>query len=530
MAMRQRWCFVVALFGVVAAVACSMSTLRGPVRPVTASRETSIERQLRRPATSDLTSSAVSLRQCLLANALGYSPFRDGQSPDQGVYPSVAQIEEDLTFLSQLTKRIRIYSARGPFALIPGMAAKLGLSVMQGISLSKNAQENDEEIAGALARAREGLIDSIVVGNEVLTASSLPKRDLMSYIQRVKRDAPANVPVTTAEIGAQWSANIDLAQDVDYVVAHFYPFWGNHSIDGAGAAVLDEYRMLQEKLKAEYPRRDLKIVIGETGWPSGGAPFADQAIPGPQNQKKFVEEFMALACDTTIPFYYFSAFDEEWKWQEGTTGRSDPQNFPRDRTFSGKWFGSSWGLFQSNGKLKSQFEDSLDQPMPGTRRERDILVNGRLSTFYDIGVDSSQRRHDWLFSEADSLRLAYPSNQEWGAVFVTVGQPVDPPRPWKDFSEFDKMSLDLRGEVGGEIVEIGIKDYMALDDGGEPKVKLPPLTKDFQTYEIPLSLFASSRTVIPDYLRRLYVVVEFVFSDGAAESVYVKDVRYKPLR
>lgn len=468
-----------------------------------------------------------SLRECLRGNALVYGPFRDGQSPDAGIYPTAVQIEEDLTFISQITKRIRIYSTKGPFALVPRLAEKLGISVTQGIHLGKDQGENEEEIAAALTLAHAGLIDSIIVGNEILTGSRLPKSELISYIRRVRQDAPAHVPVSTAETWDKWASNLDLAQDVDFVVAHFYPFWEKQPIDGATTSLFQRYRALENQLHSEYPVRDLKVVIGETGWPSGGSPIADGVIPGPQNQRRFVEEVMSVACESSIPFYFFEAFDEEWKWQEGFTSRVDPQDLPRDRTFSANWVGSSWGIFRSNGRLKVHFADMFYQPDPGTRLQRDILIDGQLATYYDVGVDSSHRRRDWLSSADRSLKMSYASGQDWGAVFVTVGKPSDPPRPWKDFSEFGILALDLRGENGGETVEVGIKDYAAPDDGSERKVRLL-LGKEYHRYDIPLSSFASSRMVIPDDLKRLYVVAEFVFTGREPQTVYVRNIRYKP--
>src|SRR5207248_3068479 len=133
------------------------------------------------------------------------------------------------------------------------------------------------------------------------------------------------------------------------------------------------------QLDAMYPLRGLKVVIGETGWPSAGAPRAPGVVPSPDNQRRFFREFMAAACSNAVPFYYFSGFDEEWKWREGISGGSNGDTLPFDRTFSGRYIGSSWGVFKSNGSIKSHFADLLDQQSsPTTRNQREILVNGHL--------------------------------------------------------------------------------------------------------------------------------------------------------
>jgi len=151
------------------------------------------------------------------------------------------------------------------------------------------------------------------------------------------------------------------------------------------------------------------------------------------------------------------------------------------------------------------------------------IFDGRgLAGFYDMGVDSSNRKRNWLDRTADGMKMAYPADQAWGAVFITVGVPVDPPRPWKDFSSFRTLSLELRGQTGGESVQIGIKDATDPDDGTETKALVSNLSTQWQTYQFPLSMFATAD------LTRLYVVTEFVFSGSTAQTVYFRNVRFVP--
>jgi exo-beta-1,3-glucanase (GH17 family) len=466
------------------------------------------------------------LKDCLSRNGIVYGPFRDGQSPDAGIYPTEAQIEEDLTFISQVTTRVRIYSTKGSFAAIPKIAAQLGIAVTQGIHLGPDREANEEQLATGIALARADQIESLVVGNEVLTGATLSKEELIAYLRRVRREVPSYVPVTTGETWDKWIANPELAGEVDYVLAHFYPFWERLPIEGAASNVFARYSMLQTMLARTYPVRRLRIVIGESGWPSSGTPIFPAAVPSPQNQRTFAEELLTQACERSIPLYYFSAFDEEFKWNEGGSNQFEAVELPLDRNFSGRHPGSSWGIFRSDGTLKAHFADAFPQPEVGTRRERHILVNGRLSTFYDVGVDSSAQRREWLISTEDSLKLSYPSGQDWGAVFVTVGAPTAPPRPWKDFSTFSVISVELKGDRGGEVVEVGWKSAGAPDDGSERKVRLT-LRNEYERYDIPLTLFQSSRVLVPEDLQRTYVVAEFVFGGRQAQTIHVRNISYK---
>ena len=478
------------------------------------------------------TQASFSPKDCLCANGLGYGPFRDGQSPDYDVAPSTNQITEDLKFVSKITKHIRIYGTKPPFDEIPKLVktSNLGISVMQGIHLSKNEKENEEEVKAAVDLAHRGLVDSIVVGNEALTSSTLTKDKLINYIREVKEKvAPSQVPVSTAETWHVWRDNPDLAKEVDFVVAHFYPFWDNQPIANAAVYVVDKYQFIEKQLREQTGHHTLRIVIGETGWPSEGDPRGDGVVPSPQNQRRFFEEFTNIACKNALPFYYFEVFDEEWKWREGNSSWEANSNLPKgSRTFSDNWIGSSWGLYHSNGKLKHSFTGLLDQPELISRVNRDILTEDvGLSVYYDIGVDSSQHRHDWL-SGTNELRMSYPGDPEFGAVFITVGKPVPRPRPWKDFSEFRVLSLDLKGDRGGETVNIGIMTRTDPATGHEQMYTVGNLGTQYRNYRIPLESFSSSHLSVPEDLKQLYVVVEFVFRGRQAEKVYATNIRYEP--
>ena len=101
----------------------------------------------------------------------------------------------------------------------------------------------------------------------------MSKEELISYIREVKekldsvktsRKSPARVPVTTAQLFSAWEANLDVAREVDFVVAHFYPFWDGEPVSEAGATLFRNYDRLKADLKKRLGR-DIEVVIGETG-------------------------------------------------------------------------------------------------------------------------------------------------------------------------------------------------------------------------------------------------------------------------
>lgn len=77
--------------------------------------------------------------------------------------------------------------------------------------------------------------------------------------------------------------------------------------------------------------------------------------------------------------------------------------------------------------------------------------------------------------------------------------------------------------MGGECVEIGIKDNTDPDDGSETKIRRCVST-DWQVFAFPLAEFSTAD------LDRLYVVTEFVFEGEDAErrqTVDFQNIRYE---
>lgn len=355
------------------------------------------------------------------------------------------------------------------------------------------------------------------MGNETLLTGVLSESQLRDYIRRVKEAVPGAVAVTTAEPWSVWLDHPLLADEVDYILAHVHPFWEGEPVETAVSYVLGRYT----QVSAESGGKE--VVIGETGWPSAGAPEQSNQppnmMPSEANQCGFLEEFIPSASENCMSYYLFSAYDEEWKWREG----AEELPLPLDRTLAGRFVGSSWGIFDSEGRIKPRLASLFPAATPSASRlTRTIFDDRGLAVLYDIGVDSSGQRRDWLEMTEGAMKMAYPAGQSWGAIFITVGPPADPPRPWKDFSPFRTLSVELRGKNGGESVEVGIKDSSDPDDGSETKMLVPQLSTGWQTYEFPLSSFDTAD------LEKLYVVTEFVFAGPTPQTVYFGNVKYLP--
>jgi exo-beta-1,3-glucanase (GH17 family) len=267
-----------------------------------------------------------------------YTPFRGTQTPfDPTMIIPKAQIEEDLKQLQPVTDCIRTYAVNQGLDQAVPAAAALGMKVMLGIWIGRNAADNEVQIkdAIALAKAHPETVRAIIVGNEVLLRGEQTGETLAEMAKRIK--AEAGVPVTYADVWEFWLRAPDaLKQSVDFITIHILPYWEDDPLP-VSAAVTHLESIVAEVQEA-FPGRE--IMIGETGWPSEGR-WREDAAPSIVNQARYLREFLVYAKAHELDYNFIEAFDQPWKrYQEGTAG-------------------GFWGLFHEDRTPKF----SWDQPV-----------------------------------------------------------------------------------------------------------------------------------------------------------------------
>ena len=262
---------------------------------------------------------------------LAFSPYIDGQDPADDVTVTQTQVNERLALVAGTAERIRTYGSTRGLELIAPAAKSMGYETAVGAWLDSNETTNNQEIASLIAQANAGSVDVAIVGSESLLRSEQTLSQLINRIREVKAAVPSHVLVTTAEVYSTWLANPELGDEVDLVFAHIYPFWEEIPIDSA----LNRVRVVHQGLVSTFGEE--MVVIGETGWPSGGNAFG-ASVPSPENAATYFFEFTAWARSEGVPYYYFSALDEDWKAAaEGERGRH-------------------WGIFDKSGVLKTDMD------------------------------------------------------------------------------------------------------------------------------------------------------------------------------
>jgi exo-beta-1,3-glucanase (GH17 family) len=248
---------------------------------------------------------------------VSYAPFRSSQTPlEPQTRVSAEQIEEDLTQLVKVTDCVRTYSIDNGLDQVAGIAAKVGLKVMQGIWLGSDRLKNLNQIATVvgLTKLYPNVITSVVVGNEVLLRGEMTTNDLAAIIRSVK--SQVTVPVTYADVWEYWLRNREISDAVDFITIHILPYWEDFPIRAKFAA--GHVNSIRQRMAVALPGKE--ILIGETGWPSEGR-MREGALPSRPNQARVVSEILILAKQENFRVNLIEAYDQPWKRQlEGTVG------------------------------------------------------------------------------------------------------------------------------------------------------------------------------------------------------------------
>ena len=289
-------------------------------------------------------------------NAICYSGYREGQSPDTGVYPSVQQIREDLRLLARHWSLLRLYDcslhAERVLQVIDedGLPLRVMLGAYLGAKMNNfgcpwggtyseeqleaSRRENAAELERlvALARAHPHTVFSVAVGNEATvdwTDHFVPVLRMVEYVRWVKQRLPQ--PVTFCENYVPWQHKLrELVAELDFISLHTYPVWEYKHIHEA----LDYTKDNIASVARLYPGKTL--VITEAGWcthSNGRGMHAEHAVQ--ELQALYYQDLMDWTRAEGLLCFVFEAFDEPWK------GSPDPLEPEKH-----------WGLFTVDRRPK----------------------------------------------------------------------------------------------------------------------------------------------------------------------------------
>ena len=273
-------------------------------------------------------------------NGLSFSPYQRYQTPllPNPSLPDDQDIDGDLSLLSHYTGQIRTYNV----LLNPQvfrLAQKHGLKVMAGANIDTRLDNNEREIQALIAMAREypHTIDRVIVGNEVLFRNDLPVAKMIGYLDRVR--AALHQPVSIAEPDYIWLKYPQLAEHVDFITIHLFPFWNGVPVGSPDSdephPAIEQALGAYDQVVQRFPGKH--VVVGEVGWPSNGDRH-EHASPSISNEAIFDREWLLAASRRHIDYFLFEAFDQPWK-----------ENLGEGRT------GAYWGIFNADRSPKFPF-------------------------------------------------------------------------------------------------------------------------------------------------------------------------------
>lgn len=263
---------------------------------------------------------------------LNFGPFiGDGEDPNLGSKISENQLRARLRIIAPYTQWIRTYGCNSGLEKAGPIAKSMGLKTAISAWIGHDLAANAREISCLIRVAREGHVDLATVGIEVLHRGDLSEDQLITYINRVKREVP-EVPLATADVFNKLLSHPAVTSAGDVVLVNYYPYWVGIKIEQSIAALHAWHQQVKEVSRGK------RVIVSETGWPTCGNRIGD-AVPSLKNASFYFREFIFWARANDVPYFYFEALDEQWK-----TKYEGPQ-------------GACWGIFDKDGNLKPAMKD-----------------------------------------------------------------------------------------------------------------------------------------------------------------------------
>ncbi|MCX5731192.1 MAG: glycosyl hydrolase family 17 protein [Deltaproteobacteria bacterium] len=271
--------------------------------------------------------------------AICYSGYREGQSPDAGIFPSYEEIREDLLLLKRHWNLIRLYDCTRHAELVLEVIRRerLDMKVLLGAwlaaeadnpgcpwggthapeQLERNRQANQEELQrlARLARLHPEVVFAVAAGNEATvdwTDHLVPPERVLAYVRWLRGEVQQ--PITFCENYVPWQGKLaELAAELDFISVHTYPVWEFRTISDALDFTVENWKSVADR----YPGKP--VVITEAGWTtrsSGRGIRPDNASPA--LQAVYLEQLTRWSREAGVLTFVFEAFDEPWK------GSADP--------------------------------------------------------------------------------------------------------------------------------------------------------------------------------------------------------------
>lgn len=250
--------------------------------------------------------------------------------PDHNSDVTAAAITADFQLIkANKFTGVRTYYTKFGDTDLGTLAIAQGLNVSLGIPFTNSdASASQTHIDAALALAKkyeneDARVLHIFVGNENLANVDAVPAEMVTFINQIKAQAPANVEVGTVQRNTELldSSRIntisglkDLLTMCEVVGVNIHPvFTPSTAADKAIDVLSAQWDSLQgETTAATFPGLAAKLAITETGWPTGGSSNGNTGtLAGAQT---FYDDFVTWSTSTAAlddaRSFYFQMFDQ----------------------------------------------------------------------------------------------------------------------------------------------------------------------------------------------------------------------------
>ena len=268
----------------------------------------------------------------------GVGFYTDGSMAGSAL--SESQIRQHLEAIAEYTDTVRFYSTSGPERAAYSIAREMGFNIVGTAYLTGSTAQDNAEMDALIELCNSGLVDVALVGNETLldtgNGPKLTAEQLIADIQYVRAGVTdSSIPISTADSVDVLLANSSVRNACNIIVPHCYPYWGGSHIDSAAQSFISQMGALKAV------SGDKQVLIGETGWPTGGSSNGS-AVPNEENAVQYFEQIRDWSVSTGTYVLYFAAFDEPWK--AGPSGEGD--------------VGAHWGFMTTQLELKDGYANT----------------------------------------------------------------------------------------------------------------------------------------------------------------------------